>query len=38
MNPTAYDITLLFFTYSFLAWLAETTVARSEERRVGKEC
>lgn len=32
MNPTAYDITLLFFTYSFLAWLAETTVATLKEK------
>lgn len=27
MNETFYEITMLFFTYSFLAWLAETSVA-----------
>lgn len=27
MSQTFYDITILFFVYSFLAWLAETSVA-----------
>ncbi len=27
MNATMYDIAILFFTYSFFAWFAETTVA-----------
>lgn len=32
MNHTVYDIAILFFTYSFLAWLAETTVATVKEK------
>ena len=32
MNHTFYDITMLFFTYSFLAWMAETTVATIKEK------
>lgn len=32
MNYTFYDIAMLFFTYSFLAWLAETTVATVKEK------
>lgn len=32
MNQTIYDIAILFFTYSFLAWLAETTVATVKEK------
>lgn len=32
MNQTIYDISILFFTYSFLAWLAETTVATVKEK------
>ena len=31
MNETFYEITMLFFTYSFLAWLAETSVATVKE-------
>lgn len=27
MKPVIYEILMLFFTYSFLAWIAETTVA-----------
>ena len=27
MNHTFYEIAVIFFTYSFLAWLAETAVA-----------
>ncbi len=27
MNCTFYELAMLFFTYSFLAWLAETAVA-----------
>lgn len=32
MSRTVYDIAILFFTYSFLAWLAETTVATIKEK------
>lgn len=32
MNYTLYDAAMLFFTYSFLAWLAETTVATIKEK------
>lgn len=32
MNHTVYDLAMLFFTYSFLAWLAETTVATIKEK------
>lgn len=32
MNHIFYDIAMLFFTYSFLAWLAETTVATVKEK------
>lgn len=32
MNYTVYDVAMLFFTYSFLAWLAETTAATIKER------
>lgn len=32
MNQTVYDIAILFFVYSFLAWLAETTVATLKEK------
>ena len=31
MNYTIYDVAMLFFTYSFLAWLAETTAATVKE-------
>lgn len=32
MNYTLYDGTMLFFIYSFLAWMAETTVATVKEK------
>lgn len=32
MSRTVYDIAILYFTYSFLAWLAETTVATIKEK------
>lgn len=32
MGYTLYDAAILFFTYSFLAWLAETTVATVKEK------
>lgn len=32
MNHTVYDIAILFFVYSFLAWLAETAVATVKEK------
>lgn len=32
MNHTFYEIAILFFTYSFLAWLAETAVATIREK------
>lgn len=32
MSYTLYDAAILFFIYSFLAWLAETTVATVKER------
>ena len=32
MNYTLYDAAMLFFAYSFLAWLAETTVATIKEK------
>lgn len=32
MNYTFYEAAILFFTYSFLAWLAETTVATIKEK------
>lgn len=32
MNYTAYDLALLLFAYSFLAWLAETAVATIKEK------
>lgn len=32
MSRTVYDIAILFFAYSFLAWLAETTVATIKEK------
>lgn len=35
MNHTFYDITMLFFIYSFLAWMAETTVATIKEKISG---
>ena len=32
MNYTFYELAMLFFTYSFLAWLAETAVATVKVR------
>lgn len=32
MNYTFYEMAMLFFAYSFLAWLAETTVATLKEK------
>ena len=32
MNYTFYELAMLFFTYSFLAWLAETAVAMVKVR------
>lgn len=32
MNIMIYDMAMLFFTYSFVAWLAETTVATVKEK------
>ena len=32
MNYTFYETAMLFFTYSFLAWLAETAVATIKEK------
>lgn len=32
MNNTAYDLALLFFAYSFAAWLAETSIATIKEK------
>lgn len=32
MNSMTYDLAMLFFTYSFVAWLAETTVATIKEK------
>lgn len=32
MNNTAYDLALLFFAYSFVAWLAETSIATIKEK------
>ena len=32
MNYTFYETSVLFFTYSFLAWLAETAVATIKEK------
>ena len=32
MNDLFYKISLLFFAYSFLAWLAETAVATIKEK------
>ncbi len=32
MNYTFYELAMLFFTYSFLAWLAETAVATVKEK------
>ena len=32
MNYTFYETAMLFFAYSFLAWLAETSVATIKEK------
>lgn len=32
MNYTAYDLAVIFFAYSFFAWVAETTVATIKEK------
>ena len=32
MNDTFYELAVIFFVYSFLAWMAETAVATFKEK------